>query len=277
MNARIRARIWVAHTQHDYASMLVARDRPGDREKAAALAAQALATAREVGMKPLEAKVVELGATAGLGEEASVEPAPAGQPTPAAPAAFQREGDFWTIAYEGKRIRLKDAKGLQYIAHLLRHDGQEFHAADLAAGVDAVPAAESARSGPEGSEIVAGLGDAGEVLDAEARTAYRQRLQDLEAELAEATQWADAGRAAKLSAELEFLREELSAAYGLGGRVRNAADVGDRARKAVTSRIRESIDRIGKEHAALARHFENAIHTGTFCSYRPDHPLRWVV
>jgi len=68
---------------------------------------------------------------------------------------------------------------------------------------------------------------------------------------------------------------ELSAAYGLGGRTRKGADVGDRARKAVTSRIRESIDRIGKEHPALARHFENAIHTGTFCRYQPDRRLRW--
>ena len=115
------------------------------------------------------------------------------------------------------------------------------------------------------------------MLDAQARTAYRQRLQDLEAELAEATQWADAGRAARLREEIEFLGEELSSAYGLGGRVRKAADVGDRARKAVTSRIRESIDRIGREHTALARHLENAIRTGTFCSYRPDRPLRWVV
>jgi tetratricopeptide (TPR) repeat protein len=275
MNARIRARIWVAHTQHDYARMLVARDRPGDRERATVLAAQALATAREVGMKPLEAKLLELRAATGLRDEATAEPAPEGAPTPAAPAAFQREGDFWTIAYEGKRIRLRDAKGLQYIAYLLRHDGRDFHAADLAAGVDAVPAPESAHSHPEGREIAPGLGDAGEVLDAEARTAYRQRLRDLEAELAEATQWADTGRAAKLSTEIEFLREELSSAYGLGGRVRKAGDVGDRARKAVTSRIRESIDRIGKEHPALARHFENAIHTGTFCRYQPDRPLRW--
>ncbi|MGH7894877.1 MAG: hypothetical protein ACREQL_09420, partial [Candidatus Binatia bacterium] len=275
MNARIRARIWVAHTQHDYARMLVARDRPGDRERATALATEALATAREVGMKPLEAKVLELRAAAGLGEEAIVEPSPEGPPTPAASAAFQREGDFWTIVYEGTRIRLRDAKGLQYIAHLLRHDGRDFHAADLAAGADAVPAPASARRDPEASAIAAGLGDAGEVLDPQARSAYRQRLTDLEAELAEATQWADTGRAAKLGAELEFLREELSAAYGLGGRGRKAADVGDRARKAVTSRIRETIDRIGKEHPALARHFENAIHTGTFCRYQPDRPLRW--
>ena len=100
--------------------------------------------------------------------------------------------------------------------------------------------------------------------------ACRQRLHDLEAELAEATQWADAGRAARLREEIEFLGEELSSAYGLGGRVRKAGDVGDRARKAVTSRIRETIDRIGKEHPALARHLENAIRTGTFCSYDPE-------
>jgi hypothetical protein len=270
MNARIRARIWVAHTQHDYARMLVARDGPGDRERAAALAAQALATAREVGMKPLEEDVLELQSTARLAEAENVAPTREGPSRLAASAVFRREGDFWTIAYEGTRLRLKDAKGLQYIAHLLRHEGQEFHAADLAAGGETEP-----ERGSDAGAIVAGLGDAGERLDAPARAAYRQRLQDLEAELAEATEWADAGRAEKLRAEVEFLREELSTAYGLGGRARKAADTSDRARKAVTSRIRESIERIGKEHPALARHLENAIRTGTFCSYQPDRPVGW--
>jgi hypothetical protein len=138
-----------------------------------------------------------------------------------------------------------------------------------------VPAPESTRSSSERSEIVAGLGDAGERLDAPARAAYRQRLRDLEAELTEATEWADTGRAEKLRTEIELLREELSAAYGLGGRARKAADTSDRARKAVTSRIRETIERIGKEHPALARHLENAIRTGTSCSYQPDRPVSW--
>jgi tetratricopeptide (TPR) repeat protein len=270
INARIRARIWVAHTQHDYARMLVARDQPGDREKAAALAAQALATAREVGMKPLEADVLELQAAAGLAGAERVAPALEASSMAAASAVFRRDGDIWTIAYEGKGLRLKDAKGVQYIACLLRRPGEEFHCADLAAGGETV----SARGG-DTIAIAAGLGDAGDRLDAPARAAYRQRLQDLEAELAEATQWADAGRAEKLRSEIEFLREELSAAYGIGGRARKAVDTSDRARKAVTSRIRESIERIGKEHPALARHLENAIHTGTFCSYQPDRPVPW--
>jgi tetratricopeptide (TPR) repeat protein len=272
VNARIRARIWVVHTQHDYARMLVARDRPGDRERAAALAAESLAAARQIGMKPLVARLLRLRAEAGLGDDALAEPAPVAQQTTPTAAIFQREGDFWTIAYEGTRIRLRDAKGLQYIAHLLRHEGRELHAADLAAGVDGGP---PSLTGSDGGAIAAGLGDAGEALDPSARAAYRQRLQELEVELAEATEWADAGRIAKLRAEIDFVRDELSGAYGLGGRARKAADVGDRARKAVTSRIRESIDRIGKEHPALARHFENAIRTGTFCGYQPDRPIRW--
>src|SRR5262249_47036680 len=171
MNARIRARIWVAHTQHGYARMLVARDQPGDREKAAALAAQALATAREVGMKPLEADVLELQAAAGLAEGERVAPSPESRPPSPASTVFRRGGDGRPIAYEGKGLRLKDAKGMQYIARLLRQPGEEFHCADLAAGGET----ESARGGDAGA-LAAGLGDAGEVLDAPARAAYRQRL-----------------------------------------------------------------------------------------------------
>ncbi len=274
MNARIRARLWVVHTQHDYARMLVARDRPGDRERATALAAESLAAARQIGMKPLEAKLLQLRAAAGLADDAHAEPAPAAQPPTPTTAIFQREGDFWTIAYEGKRIRLRDAKGLQYIAHLLRHDGRELHATDLAAGVDATPVSQA---GSDVGAIAAGLGDAGQALDASARAAYRQRLQDLEAELAEATEWADAGRTAKLQAEIEFVRDELSGAYGLERPRAQGCRVlgGDRARKAVTSRIRESIDRIGKEHPALARHFENAIPHGDVLRLSAHRPIRW--
>jgi hypothetical protein len=186
---------------------------------------------------------------------------------------FRQDGDFWTIAYEDKHLRLKDAKGLQYIAHLLRHEGQELHAAELAAGI----AAASAPALGGEREVSHGLGDAGEVLDAQARSDYRRRLGDLQEEAEEATRWGDIGRAAKLREEIEFLTEELAAAVGLGGRVRKVGDVADRARKAVTSRIRETIARILREHPTLGRHLGNAIRTGLFCSYRPDRTPGWEV
>ena len=44
---------------------------------------------------------------------------------------FRREGDYWTIAYEGRTFRLRDTKGLAYLAELLRNPGREFFALDL--------------------------------------------------------------------------------------------------------------------------------------------------
>jgi tetratricopeptide (TPR) repeat protein len=57
MNAQIRSPLWVAHTRHDYARMLVARGRPGDSDKALELLEQVLATARELGLTALADKV----------------------------------------------------------------------------------------------------------------------------------------------------------------------------------------------------------------------------
>jgi hypothetical protein len=115
------------------------------------------------------------------------------------------------------------------------------------------------------------------VLDAQARGEYRERLESLRAELDEAARWQDSGRVARLREEIDFLTEELSSAFGVGGRARRAGDVADRARKAVTSRIRDTIARIAKEHPTLARHLENSIRTGAFCSYRPDRSPGWTV
>jgi hypothetical protein len=52
-------------------------------------------------------------------------------------------------------------------------------------------------------------------------------------------------------------------------------DPTERARKAVTERIRTALERIGSAHPALGRHLENSIRTGIFCSYRPEAPVDW--
>jgi uncharacterized protein HemY len=57
MNRRMGARPWLAHTQYQYARMLLSRDRLGDSEKAVALLRDALATARELGMRALEDRI----------------------------------------------------------------------------------------------------------------------------------------------------------------------------------------------------------------------------
>ena len=50
MNERMGARPWLAHTQEDYASMLIARNAPGDNERSRKLLELAFATYDELGM-----------------------------------------------------------------------------------------------------------------------------------------------------------------------------------------------------------------------------------
>jgi class 3 adenylate cyclase/tetratricopeptide (TPR) repeat protein len=57
MNARMDARPWLAHTQVQYATMLLVRRQSGDRDNAVALLDAALATARELGMRALEERI----------------------------------------------------------------------------------------------------------------------------------------------------------------------------------------------------------------------------
>jgi hypothetical protein len=57
---------------------------------------------------------------------------------------FRREGDYWTIAYDGAVVRLKDAKGLHYLEPLLRQPGYSFHVVELiraAGGPQGLPSA----------------------------------------------------------------------------------------------------------------------------------------
>src|SRR5262249_29018083 len=51
-------------------------------------------------------------------------------------AVFRQEGDYWTLAYQGSVCRLKDLKGLHYLAFLLARPGEECHVVTLVTAVD---------------------------------------------------------------------------------------------------------------------------------------------
>jgi hypothetical protein len=85
----------------------------------------------------------------------------------------------------------------------------------------------------------------------------------------------DLERLARARLERELLAEELAGAVGLGGRSRLLGGGGERARKAVTARIRNSLRRIEERHAELGAHLAETITTGTSCSYTPSQPVEW--
>ena len=200
---------------------------------------------------------------------------------------FRQEGDYWTLTYQGTVCRLKDAKGLHYLAVLLGCPGRECHAIELVRIVDSPPAPHAAT--PYGAlsaeQLVAqhlsvsGLGAAGAALDAPAKAAYKRRLDELQTDLAEAQRLHDTVRAMQAQAEIDFLVEELAAAVGLGGRDRQAADIAERARSNVTKAIRAALSKIRDSHPTLGYHLATSITTGTFCAYTPDptHPISWTL
>src|SRR5215469_6505270 len=194
---------------------------------------------------------------------------------------FRREGDIWTIRYEGQVLRLRDFKGLSYIALLLQHAGEEFHAASLVSGVDSANGADDfgarAELGAMTREQLAerhlragAPEDAGELIDAQAKAAYGRRLEALREELEEAKELGNTERVAKAEDEIDDLSRELSRGIGRGGRHRRAGSASERARLSVTSAIKSAIERIAEKHSRLAAHLSASIKTGTYCSYRPD-------
>ena len=187
--------------------------------------------------------------------------------------AFTREGQYWSLAYAGVVTRLRDSKGVRDLARLLAAQGRGVAAVDLWAA-DQRPARRDARSAAARFDLHAEA-DAGEVLDAAARAEYRARLIELEGDITEAENANDPERASRARRERDFLVSELRAAVGLGGRPRRAGDPAERARKAVTGRVRESIAQIAAAHPALGRHLRRAVRTGSVCAYDPDQPTQW--
>ena len=46
---------------------------------------------------------------------------------------FRREGDYWTVTFDGHTVHVRDLKGMHYLARLLADPGREFHVLDLVA------------------------------------------------------------------------------------------------------------------------------------------------
>jgi hypothetical protein len=219
----------------------------------------------------------ELG-IATLFERLSASIAPASEVERGGDAVFRREGEFWTVAFEEDVFRLRDVKGLRYIAALLASPGREVHVLEL------VGMANGSRADDRAMRAVAELqtsrpSDGAPLLDERAKEEYRLRLEQLDDELEEARGWGDTERAARLEEEVDTVTQELARAVGFRGRDRTFSSPAERARVSVTKAIRTAIKLIGNQSPALSEHLESSIQTGRFCSYATvgAPPPRWAL
>jgi tetratricopeptide (TPR) repeat protein len=265
---RLDARPLVARTCYELGRALGRRGHAADEARARALFKEARALAGELTLPGLlrlldAGDAGDAGVTAAEARDVRAPPRAAGAPAPTvavapAPSVMVLEGEYWTLAGRaGRSFSLKDSLGLRYLARLLAEPGREIHVLELAAGV-----------GAEAEDRPVDSGDAGELLDDEARADYRRRLDDLRDTLAEAESFGDAARAARAREEIDFLAAELGRAVGLGGRARRAGSAAERARSAVQRRIKNALARIGEADPELGSTLARAVRTGNYCVYR---------
>ncbi len=196
---------------------------------------------------------------------------------------FLRQDDYWTIRYHGHAAFLKDSRGMHCLALLLRYPGREFHVSELLASLMDAPTpapvvTASRRLRDAGDQLVtAGLSDVGPMLDAQAKAECKRRLNDLRQELKEAERFNDPDRAAKAQYEVNAIAQHLASAIGVAGRDRKTCSAAERARSAVTKRIKRAIRKIGEAIPSLGHHLSARIKAGYFCSYNPhpDRPVVW--
>jgi len=196
---------------------------------------------------------------------------------------FALDGNFWSIDYDGRLIRLKDSKGLCQLAHLLRHPEREFLALDLVELTDprSEPSTAPQIDFRELSELSVRSdpgANGGELIDAQAKTAYERRIAELREELDDARELSDEERIARLEDEIDLIATELSASLGLRGRSRRAGSAAEQARVNVTKNLGRALDQIEAKHESLGHLLKSTIRTGIFCSYQPDSrfPVAWI-
>lgn len=269
-HALAMARRWgaepiVASVLLELAELLEAADAT---ERAQSLRDEGLATARRLELGGLLDRWAGEAPATGLEAEVAALPIAVAQ-LDAGAWAFYRRGDIWTIGPRAGQVQLRHAKGLTHVARLLAAPHVEFHALDLVAGPPdrGASAAGALAAGMEVQQR--GAGDAGPLLDREAKIAYRARVMELQEEIDEAEAFNDPERVARAREELAFVARELAGAVGLGGRDRKASSDVERARVNVTRAIRTALKRISDHDPVLGRSLGSAIRTGTFCVYDP--------
>ena len=198
---------------------------------------------------------------------------------------FLRRGDYWIIQNrgqaagqaEGQAAFLKTSRGLDCLALLLRNPGREFHVMELVGQVMG-KSRVLGRASHVTDAWQGGLSsDTGPVLDARAKAEYRHRFEDLRRDLEEAERFNNPARAERARNEMAAVARQLASAVGLGGRDRKTGSEAERARSAVTKRIKNSINRIGQVVPSLRSHLAVRVKTGYFCSYNPhpERPVAW--
>ena len=162
---------------------------------------------------------------------------------------FRWTGRDWMVVFGGgEPFYLEDTLGARYLDYLLHHPNVPITAFELEVAVQPQKGEARSRNSIQPES------------DPQARREYREELQRLEVERAEAA--GEPEEVARLTSEIEALK---SALKGVG-----AADTGERARVNVRKAVVVVLGQLrkrGREEQALAEHLRRHLSTGYECLY----------
>lgn len=193
---------------------------------------------------------------------------------------FRKNGEYWTLNYEGLNINIRDLKGLQYIHGLLSNPHKEFHVQDLRLAVDGHNVDSTLTKEELRDQLTSGslrrldLGNLEEGPDFQAQKKYKSRIKELGAELDRPNSSNPEHGLLRKEAEreIELITNELKKGCG---KFRPSNDIVEKTRKAVTRCIKASLKKIQKDHKPLYQHLSKSIKTGAICSYNPEITPCW--
>jgi hypothetical protein len=211
--------------------------------------------------------------------------------TPPHEHSFVREATTWNITFGEEICRVRTMIGFEYISVLLQNPGEAVRALDLRTRAVGLPADASARLVAEWSED-SGLNkkpdyregrsweqsDFGrqEILDDRARSDLKQRLLQIEQEIAIRVEIGDTPKVDQLEKEYATIESCLGDSQGLHGRPRVFSGENEKARTSITKALRRAYDDIQEHAPKTAAHLESNISTGSVFVYL-DASRSWKV
>jgi tetratricopeptide (TPR) repeat protein len=297
-STRMGTKQWLARTQLAYAQLLVGAKGEPDRSRAIQLLQQSVRIGDKLrmrltseqartGLRCMEEKLAPPALVQGVpdreGNGTSHSRVVARQDETGADSTnvFRYDGGYWTIAYEGKCIRLPDRKGFKLLAILLAHPEEEFHVLRLLQLIEGIDPEMIGKGRIRGKELDAMNIEGGldPLLDDRAKREYADAIASLQEQIEEADRFNEAAKVSGLRERLRWFVQERNRAVGPSGKDRPVDDPAERARQKVRKNFKSALIAIRSAHASLGHYLETHVRTGRFCSYRPDprSPDRWTI
>jgi len=180
------------------------------------------------------------------------------------PSYFLRKrGEGWQLRFAGRETQwLRPAIGYSYLREILKFPHKRFKVSELLVAV-------------QGERAALPLGDSGDLLDAAAKRAYLQRLQELTADIEEAQENHDIGTLDRLQIERDQLLSQITQAGFRTHATRCNSDLNS-VRNSVCNAIRRSLRAIEKYEPAAFDHLTKSIWLGFAVAYHPNEEIPWA-